>query len=310
LKEIEIEDKEKELVIAKEVIKSLAKEKEAFHEREEDLEDTIKILKTEIENFTIRNAEMDEMRLMDQEEEREAWKSQVHEQELVINELRKSVEEKEQENLTLIGRLSDYENNKLPQQNPSEVEAEENPRLEKSKDKVCQSAEKGRPVNLTSETPWVVNLDSEAPCCQENLTSETPCGQPSAEASSELLEMVASISKRLEAVELDKHRTESFYIKQLKEKDEEIDKMRDMIKNVEPPEAMWQNIAQDPDEIEAVLKNTQKQAIIEDLQETEAVLKKTQNQAADERTEDNEPSLPVQQTAGCCCWSPMTGDLE
>ena len=316
LKEIEIGDKEKELVVAKKLLKSLTEEKEAFHDRKEDLVDTIKILKTEIKNLTIRNAEMDEIRLMEQEEEREAWKTQVHEQELVINVLRKTVEEKEQENLSLVGRLADYENNRLP-----ESEEEDNPGNERSEGCICQGGEGDQPVSLTSETPWVVNLDPEATCCQGNLPSETQYKQPSAETSSELLEMVSSISKRLEAVELDKHRTEILYIKQLKEKDEEIDKMRDMMKNGGPQEAMWQDIAQDPDEIEAVLKSTQKQAIIEDLQETEAaiiedlqeteaVLKKTQIHTADERTEDLESALPVQQTSGCCCWSAITGDLE
>ena len=289
LKEIEIEEKEKDLLLAKQVLKALTKEKEGFKEREEDLLDTIEILKSEIENFTIRNAELEEARMMELQAEREDWKVQVHQQELVIMELRKAIEEKEQENLTLREEVKKLEDKRLLNEEDVCEQEIEDLKLEE---------EKGH-IDLTSETPCAVDSNAVDLQSEKLSPSERPKSTEKAEASSELREIVVSISKRLEAVELeleavelDKNRAETLFIQKLKQKDEEIDEIRSLLKGEQQQEETEDHTAQDPDERNAIAEKSQEVAVKEKAEEGfEAILKNTEEYAI----ADN--------TSACCCFS-------
>jgi hypothetical protein len=224
LKEMEIEDKQIELQIAEDRLEALKREKEESRERESELVETIRILKTEVDKLTRYKAMVecqppsseaslhDEAEYQDLSADLQLFSSQTVEQELTIVELRTTIDKKEKENQRLRTDIEDLQK-----------------RLE-------EQSKAGANSNLADD--------------EEAIRKGTP---------TELGEFLQNISKRLEAVEKEKEQTESLFLQELRKKNDEMDEFRLLLKRESQRSEAVLKISQDPDEIEVLLHGKQKE---------------------------------------------------
>ena len=123
LKEVEILDKQVELQVLNKRIRTLQKEQEDYLERETELRETIKILKKELDKMTLLNSapsdELEHLKLKSETSQNQAEtfkkesklaKSRAKDQQARIEELERSLKEKEKANFDLqteVDRLND-----------------------------------------------------------------------------------------------------------------------------------------------------------------------------------------------------------
>jgi hypothetical protein len=224
LKEMEIEDKQIELQIAEDRLEALKREKEVSRERESELVETIRILKTEVDKLTRYKAMVEcqptsseaslyaQAEYQDLSADLQLFSSQTAEQELTIVELQTTVDKKEKENQRLRTDIEDLQK-----------------RLE-------EQSKAGTNYNPADE--------------EEAIRKGTP---------TELGEILQNITKRLEAVEKEKEQTESLFVQELRKKNDEMDEFRLLLKRESQRSEAVLKISQDPDEIEVLLPGKQKE---------------------------------------------------
>ena len=249
-KEIEIEDRQKDLEISKGRLEALTREKEIFRERESELIETIRILKEEVDkltqytnmggavqqrrNMTSDTVSLDQDEVLSLKRDMKFFSSQIVEQDTIIDELRTVIEQQDKENAVLKAEVESLRK--------GEEEAHEKQNPEQTIEHQIHEGENLKPA---SHGPVLVvqnkeNLEAVLEAASEEKTTRQ-FAQP------DLGMMLESISKRLEAVEKEKNQTESILVEELKKKDSDLLELRNRLG--------WDTleIFQYPDEIEVLL---------------------------------------------------------
>jgi uncharacterized coiled-coil protein SlyX len=220
LKEIEIDDRQLELQIADQRIEALKREKELFRERESELVETIRILKEEVDKLSRYKCTNEAEKARNNENEEALLdESEFHDLEVDIQLFSSQIVEQE----LAIAEL----------RSTVEEKSQENQEL--------KNQLKSLQAKLGEMENEITKLSSKA----NSSSTELP---------SDLGKIIENISKRLEAVEKEKHQAESNFSKELNKKDYEIDEIRNtLILEKATAEENLLKISQDPDEIEVLL---------------------------------------------------------
>jgi len=259
LKDIEIEDRQAELQHSEERLDLLSREKATLQEREAELEETIRILKEELDflsktktdakAFAVDKAQEGISREDDDEMKNlrfdlRSFSSQVVEQDQQIEKLLATLQEREEENRSLQSDVKSLkgEVEKLLEEQSLRPECEEQ-RLQSDNDKITEG-EHGKLSRFLEDTKRDTAFVGFYEFAEEDSCSDETSDEDSEQLPSGLEAIIAGISKRLEAIEREKNQTEIALLEELKRKEKEIDEIRAMM-NLEST-----NISQNSDGIE------------------------------------------------------------
>jgi hypothetical protein len=322
LKEVEIVDKEIELKNLHKRLDALEKEKEVSQEREQELFETINILKSEVDKLTqIKTTKKDDTASEPYDQVNDLY-SQILEQEVVIAKLRKKLEEKQEEICKLAIEQVESCSAETPTEQPHSSESLDDLLLQElvegediEKKFLSATMQPCQPSlneqSLRSKIPeFTNNLERKDRVNQLNPSrsiapedrslvdskySDIPYNQA---AATELRDMLASISKRLEAFEYENQLQETDAIVTDIEKTENA--IEEIIRHIQAEEELRKTVLEIGQEVEE----------IEVMLEKDLINK--QNISSSEKCAKSCPAPPDDTgLQACCCWSSaITGDLE
>lgn len=244
LKEVEIVDKQTELKISEERISRLKKDREHYVERETELVETIKILKSELDRMTLQSSssstpssQQDGFSEMQKSKAAiavaDVHRSQIAEQRSLIQELQMIIQDKEESNIGLQAEI-DWLKSRQALWEPANNENTDEPTCKRRDEgDIDTIPDEGQEVTEDGE-PIAESIE-EIPQVQQNIVGILEVVTDDADASEQevsqvsIVRLLEDLSQRLAALERDRFDRESAMMAQLHSSRTDMEEMQRLV---------------------------------------------------------------------------------